>query len=58
MNVGELTRLAGTPTMAEAIAKIDATRLKFGLTGITDDEIVAAVREVREVREELYARWD
>jgi len=53
--VEELTQLADTPTMAEAIAKLDATRLKFGPSGITGDDVVAAVREARE---EQAARWD
>ena len=46
---------ADTPTMAEAIADIDATRRRYGLTGVTGEDVVAAVREARD---EWAAKWD
>jgi antitoxin FitA len=46
-----LTREAQTPTMAEAIARLDATRQKYG---VTSDDAAAAVREARD---EWDAKW-
>ena len=46
-----LTREAETPTMGEWLAELDRVRLPTGLSG---DDVVDAVREVREERE---AKW-
>jgi plasmid stability protein len=50
--VEELTQVADTPSMAEAIAKLDATRRMYG---IASEDAAAAVREAREERA---AKWD
>jgi hypothetical protein len=47
-----LTREADTPTMAEVLADIAATRRPTGLTG---DDAVAAVREARDAQEKAWA---
>ncbi|HEV3173582.1 MAG TPA: Arc family DNA-binding protein [Actinocrinis sp.] len=49
--VERLTLDAETPTMAEAIARLEATRVKFG---VTSDDVVAAVRAVRDEED---AKW-
>jgi acyl-CoA hydrolase len=49
--VDELTQVADTPSMAEAIAALDATRRRYG---VTSDDVVAAVREAREEQD---AKW-
>lgn len=49
--VEQLALVAETPTMAEAIARLDATREKYG---VTSDDAVAAVREARD---EWDAKW-
>lgn len=50
--IERLTQEAETPTMAEAIAKLDSTRRKYG---VTSEDVVAAVREARD---EWAAEWD
>ena len=50
--IERLTLDADTPSMAEAIAQLDSTRRKYG---ITSDDAVAAVREARD---EWAAKWD
>ena len=50
--IEQLTLNAETPTMAEAIAKLDSTRRKYG---VTSEDVVAAVREARD---EWAAKWD
>ena len=50
--VERLTLDADTPTMADWMAELDAFRSP---TGVTGDDVVAAIREVRE---EQSAKWD
>lgn len=49
--IERLTQDAEMPTMAEAIAKLDATRRRYG---IRSEDAAAAVREAREERD---AKW-
>lgn len=50
--IERLTADVDTPTMAEAIAKLDSTRRNYG---VTSEDAVAAVREARD---EWAAKWD
>lgn len=50
-----LTLNAQTPTTAEDIADIDAIRRRYGLTGVTSEDVVAAARQACEERD---AEWD
>jgi hypothetical protein len=49
--IEQLEQVAETPTMAEAIARLDATRRKYG---VTSDDAAAAVRAARD---EWDAKW-
>jgi hypothetical protein len=51
--VEELSQVAETPSMAEAIANLDATRRRYGISGADVDAAAA----VREVRDEWDAKW-